>query len=158
MSCLPVSGPEPEDDREEKLKVMKMTSPAEAVGSAPGNELNPDSAALGVVGRRRRWANLLKERPAGLDTMDEWVRNVISVSDPRDPMAGADALVVEPTTSKPAIQESRWADLFEQRPTAKDGDAAVTNWLILVLQTSCKEQQQLEEAMGSSKTDSKDIS
>jgi hypothetical protein len=156
MVCLPVGVDEgtAKDGREEGRKMMKMTkSPADVVVGAAsgGGELKADSTALVLVSRRRRWANLLKERPTDLGTMDKWVSNVVFVSDPRSPMPAADALVVdaEPTPPKPAAaaQESRWARLFEQRPAAEEGDAAATKWLVRVLQTSCTEQRLLDEAI-----------
>jgi hypothetical protein len=154
MRCIPIDfgGVTSNDDsREEGRKMMKVTSTAGNSEACTTSVLNPDLIALSLVSRRRRWASLLKERPSDLDSMDKWFSSVISVSDPRS-ADNVDTLLVEPKTSNLALHESRWDKLFHKRPTVGKGGAAITEWLVQVLKTSCTETSQRGDNFSYSRT------
>jgi hypothetical protein len=102
-----------------------------------------DSVSLDSVSRRRRWKSLLTDRPSQLEEIHPWLGRVLSISNSKNASASASKLDSPDSTSEShndAIQESRWIDLLEQRPSPEKGDAAATKWLVQVLEASCTQQ------------------
>jgi hypothetical protein len=106
-------------------------------GSSPSSQ--KFDRALGVVGRRRRWSSLLRERPHELSAINEWLSQVIAASDPSTPFAFTDESLIRGTIPAEGsiLQQSLWDELLVQRPN--NLHSCKTDWLVKVLQISSPE-------------------